>query len=93
MTSKCTAVLRIGHSVLSVRQAVRNYMGVFSLQYCMSFAETRVKNIFGNEMGLRNFPNQSCSSYVRYVRLGRPKSRIRTVLPLGELLNHGSGRG
>lgn len=82
-----TAIVGIGHLFLSVMKAVLKYMVALELQYCVTLAHARIKNIVDDMMSARYLPKESRSSYVRYVRYGRLSKKIFDVLALWKLLN------
>lgn len=68
---------------------VLNYAGSFELQYGISFAKTRIKDIVDVMMRPRYLPKQSNSSYICYLRFGCLKTKIADAVPLLEFLNEG----
>lgn len=70
-------------------KAVLNNEGTFELQYGVSLAENRIKDIADDMTPSRYLPKHSRSSNVRYVRFSRLMKRNTVVLSLLESLNEG----
>lgn len=74
LTQMTNIPMEIGYmqgSFLSVMKAFMNYAGVLEMQYCVSFAESRMQDILDDKMRLQYLPKPLRSSYMQCMRPGR----------------------
>lgn len=83
-TNRSTATGRIDRSFFSVMNATLNFAEAFELQYGVSYAEDRIKDIVENMMPSQYIPKHSRSSCFRYVRFCSLMKKNSNLLPLSK---------